>query len=91
MLVDNAAMQLVQNPAQFDVIVTTNMFGDSHLMKQLTGSIGLLPLLRWAMHARAVTYHGSAPYRGAGSGQSDSYRAVGGHDARTSFARLQTW
>ncbi|MBQ5754236.1 MAG: 3-isopropylmalate dehydrogenase, partial [Oscillospiraceae bacterium] len=45
MLVDNAAMQLVRNPAQFDVIVTSNMFGDilSDEASQLTGSIGMLP------------------------------------------------
>lgn len=45
MFVDNAAMQLVKNPAQFDVIVTSNMFGDilSDLSSMLTGSIGLLP------------------------------------------------
>ena len=45
MLVDNAAMQLVRNPAQFDVIVTSNMFGDilSDEASQITGSIGMLP------------------------------------------------
>lgn len=45
MLVDNAAMQLVKNPSQFDVVVTTNMFGDilSDEASQVTGSIGLLP------------------------------------------------
>ncbi len=45
MLVDNAAMQLVKDPSQFDVIVTSNMFGDilSDLSSMLTGSIGLLP------------------------------------------------
>jgi len=45
MLVDNAAMQLIRDPAQFDVIVTSNMFGDilSDEASQLTGSIGLLP------------------------------------------------
>lgn len=45
MLVDNAAMQLVKNPSQFDVIVTSNMFGDilSDESSQVTGSIGLLP------------------------------------------------
>ena len=44
MLVDNAAMQLVRNPSQFDVIVTSNMFGDilSDEASQLTGSIGML-------------------------------------------------
>ncbi len=45
MLVDNAAMQLVRNPSQFDVIVTGNMFGDilSDEASMLTGSIGMLP------------------------------------------------
>ncbi|MPM84970.1 3-isopropylmalate dehydrogenase [bioreactor metagenome] len=45
MLVDNAAMQLINNPSQFDVIVTSNMFGDilSDEASQLTGSIGMLP------------------------------------------------
>ncbi len=45
LFVDNAAMQLVQNPGQFDVILTENMFGDilSDLASVLTGSIGMLP------------------------------------------------
>ena len=45
MLVDNAAMQLVKNPSQFDVVVTSNLFGDilSDEASQITGSIGLLP------------------------------------------------
>jgi len=45
LLVDNAAMQLVSNPAEFDVIVTENMFGDilSDEAATLTGSIGMLP------------------------------------------------
>ncbi|MBI5198038.1 MAG: 3-isopropylmalate dehydrogenase [Nitrospirae bacterium] len=45
MYVDNAAMQLIRNPKQFDVIVTTNMFGDilSDEAAQLIGSIGMLP------------------------------------------------
>ncbi len=45
MFVDNAAMQLVLNPSQFDVIVTSNMFGDilSDLASTIGGSIGLLP------------------------------------------------
>ena len=44
MLVDNAAMQLVRNPSQFDVVVTSNMFGDilSDEASQITGSIGML-------------------------------------------------
>ena len=45
MYVDNASMQLVRNPKQFDVIVTTNMFGDilSDCASMLTGSLGMLP------------------------------------------------
>ena len=45
MYVDNAAMQLVRNPARFDVILTENMFGDilSDEASQITGSIGMLP------------------------------------------------
>ncbi|WP_242464428.1 isocitrate/isopropylmalate family dehydrogenase, partial [Thiococcus pfennigii] len=45
MYVDNAAMQLVRAPKQFDVMVTTNMFGDilSDCAAMLTGSIGMLP------------------------------------------------
>ena len=45
MLVDNAAMQLVKDPAQFDVMLTENMFGDilSDEAAQITGSIGMLP------------------------------------------------
>ncbi len=45
MYVDNAAMQLVRNPKQFDVMVTTNMFGDilSDCAAMLTGSLGMLP------------------------------------------------
>jgi 3-isopropylmalate dehydrogenase len=45
MLVDNAAMQLVKDPAQFDVVLTENMFGDilSDEASMITGSIGMLP------------------------------------------------
>ena len=45
MLVDNAAMQLVKDPKQFDVIVSSNLFGDilSDIGSMLTGSIGMLP------------------------------------------------
>ncbi len=65
MLVDNAAMQLVRNPAQFDVVVTTNMFGDilSDEASQITGSIGLLPSASLGDGARGLyePIHGSAP------------------------------
>lgn len=65
MLVDNAAMQLVRNPAQFDVIVTTNMFGDilSDEASQITGSIGMLPSASLGDSTRGLyePIHGSAP------------------------------
>ena len=65
MLVDNAAMQLVKNPAQFDVVVTSNMFGDilSDESSQITGSIGLLPSASLG-DTKCGMYepiHGSAP------------------------------
>ena len=65
MLVDNSAMQLVRNPAQFDVVVTTNMFGDilSDEASQITGSIGLLPSASLGSTKRGLyePIHGSAP------------------------------
>lgn len=65
MLVDNAAMQLVKNPAQFDVIVTSNMFGDilSDEASQITGSIGMLPSasLNETTLGMYEPIHGSAP------------------------------
>ena len=65
MLVDNAAMQLVKNPAQFDVVVTSNMFGDilSDEASQITGSIGLLPSASLGESKRGLyePIHGSAP------------------------------
>ena len=64
MLVDNCAMQLIRNPKQFDVMVTTNMFGDilSDEAAMLTGSIGMLPSV--SLGGKAGMYepvHGSAP------------------------------
>jgi 3-isopropylmalate dehydrogenase len=65
MLVDNAAMQLVRDPAQFDVIVTSNMFGDilSDEASQITGSIGMLPSASLGESRRGMyePIHGSAP------------------------------
>lgn len=65
MLVDNAAMQLVRNPSQFDVIVTSNMFGDilSDEASQITGSIGLLASSSLGEGTRGLyePIHGSAP------------------------------
>ena len=65
MLVDNAAMQLVRNPKQFDVIVTGNMFGDilSDEAAMLTGSIGMLPSASLDANNKGMyePCHGSAP------------------------------
>ena len=65
MLVDNTAMQLVRSPSQFDVLVTTNMFGDilSDEASQITGSIGLLPSASLGDGTRGLyePIHGSAP------------------------------
>ena len=65
MYVDNAAMQLLRNPRQFDVIVTGNMFGDilSDEASMLTGSIGMLPSasLDERMKGMYEPIHGSAP------------------------------
>ena len=63
-LVDNCAMQLIRNPKQFDVLVTTNLFGDilSDEAAMLTGSIGMLPSA--SLGGKAGMYepvHGSAP------------------------------
>lgn len=63
--VDNAAMQLVRNPKQFDVIVTSNLFGDvlSDLASMLTGSIGMLPSASLDANGKGLfePVHGSAP------------------------------
>jgi len=65
MLVDNAAMQLVRMPKQFDVIVTTNMFGDilSDISAMLTGSIGMLPSASLGYDQKGLyePVHGTAP------------------------------
>src|SRR6266545_892683 len=63
-IVDNAAMQLVINPAQFDVIVTTNLFGDilSDEASGLVGGLGLAPGANIGTHAAIFeAVHGSAP------------------------------
>jgi 3-isopropylmalate dehydrogenase len=66
MLADNAAMQLVKNPRQFDVLVTDNLFGDilSDEAAQLTGSLGMLPSAALGDAGKPGLYepiHGSAP------------------------------
>ena len=65
MYVDNAAMQLVRAPKQFDVVVTGNLFGDilSDCAAMLTGSIGMLPSASLDEHGKGLyePVHGSAP------------------------------
>ncbi|HIP81021.1 MAG TPA: 3-isopropylmalate dehydrogenase [Leucothrix mucor] len=65
MYVDNAAMQLVKEPKQFDVVVTGNMFGDilSDAAAMLTGSIGMLPSASMDINGKGMyePIHGSAP------------------------------
>ena len=65
MYVDNAAMQLVRDPRQFDVMVTSNMFGDilSDLASMLTGSIGMLPSASIDATGKGLyePIHGTAP------------------------------
>ena len=65
MLVDNAAMQIVKNPAAFDVVVTENMFGDilSDEASMVTGSIGMIPSASLAENGPGLyePIHGSAP------------------------------
>tara|TARA_Y100001968_G_scaffold27523_1_gene21448 strand:+ start:1842 stop:2921 length:1080 start_codon:yes stop_codon:yes gene_type:complete len=63
--IDNAAMQLVRNPSQFDVILTSNLFGDilSDIAAMITGSIGMLPSASLTKDGPGVfePVHGSAP------------------------------
>ena len=65
MLVDNCAMQIVKNPAQFDVVVTENMFGDilSDEASMITGSIGMIPSSSLGATSCGLyePIHGSAP------------------------------
>ena len=77
--VDNAAMQLVYNPKQFDVLVTSNIFGDilSDEASMITGSIGMLPSASLAEGAFGMyePVHGSAPDI-AGSGKANPMAAI---------------
>ena len=79
MFVDNAAMQLIRDPSQFDVIVTSNMFGDilSDEASQMTGSIGLLPSASLGSRNPGLyePIHGSAPDI-AGTGKADPIAAI---------------
>ncbi|HYE82731.1 MAG TPA: 3-isopropylmalate dehydrogenase [Clostridia bacterium] len=65
MYVDNAAMQLIRNPGNFDVILTENLFGDilSDEASMLTGSLGMLPSASMGMMGAGIfePIHGSAP------------------------------
>ncbi|HKT54096.1 MAG TPA: isocitrate/isopropylmalate family dehydrogenase, partial [Caulobacteraceae bacterium] len=80
MLADNAAMQLVKDPRQFDVIVTDNLFGDilSDEAAMLTGSVGMLPSAALGRAGEPGLYepiHGSAPDI-AGKGWANPLAAV---------------
>ena len=93
MYADNCAMQLVRNPKQFDVIVTSNLFGDllSDLASMLTGSLGMLPSATLGApdasgrrHALYEPIHGSAPDI-AGRGIANPMAQI------LSFAMLLRW
>jgi 3-isopropylmalate dehydrogenase len=83
MLVDNCAMQLIRDPAQFDVILTENMFGDilSDEASMITGSLGLLPSASLSDAREGVVFglyepvHGSAPDI-AGQGKANPLAAI---------------
>ncbi|MCU0316160.1 MAG: 3-isopropylmalate dehydrogenase [Fimbriimonadaceae bacterium] len=83
MLVDNCAMQLLRDPAQFDVILTENMFGDilSDEASMVTGSLGLLPSASLGDHKGEYVFglyepvHGSAPDI-AGQGKANPLAAI---------------
>ena len=79
MYVDNAAMQLIRAPRQFDVIVTGNMFGDilSDAAAMLTGSIGMLPSASLAADGSGMyePCHGSAPDI-SGKGQANPLASI---------------
>lgn len=79
MYVDNAAMQLVRDPKRFDVILTSNMFGDilSDEASQITGSIGMLPSASLADGSFGMyePVHGSAPDI-AGTGKANPIAAI---------------
>jgi isocitrate dehydrogenase len=82
MYVDNAAMQLVRAPKQFDVILTGNIFGDilSDEASMLTGSIGMLPSASLDEGSVRAVPRFRAGYRGHGHCQSAGDDSVGGND-----------
>ncbi|RLD11818.1 3-isopropylmalate dehydrogenase [candidate division KSB1 bacterium] len=76
--VDNAAMQIVRDPGQFDVILTSNLFGDilSDIAGMITGSLGMLPSASLGEeHALYEPVHGSAPDI-AGQGKANPIAAI---------------
>ena len=94
MLVDNAAMQMVKNPSQFDVIVTSNIFGDilSDEASQVTGSIGLLPSASVGDSTRGLyePIHGSAPDI-AGQGKANPLATVWSAAQMLEFFGYEKW
>ena len=89
MYVDNAAMQLVSDPGQFDVILTQNMFGDilSDITATISGSLGMLPSASVGdRHALYEPVHGSAPdIAGQNSANPNRDGELGSHDVRSLF------
>ncbi|NJD21092.1 MAG: 3-isopropylmalate dehydrogenase [Melioribacter sp.] len=78
MYVDNAAMQIVHNPRQFDVLLTSNLFGDilSDIAGMITGSLGMLPSASiGSKYALYEPVHGSAPDI-AGKGKANPLAAI---------------
>lgn len=78
MYVDNAAMQIVHNPKQFDVLLTSNLFGDilSDIAGMITGSLGMLPSASiGSKYALYEPVHGSAPDI-AGKGKANPLAAI---------------
>jgi 3-isopropylmalate dehydrogenase len=78
MYVDNAAMQIVRNPKQFDVILTSNIFGDilSDISGMITGSLGMLPSASIGNdYSLYEPVHGSAPDI-AGQGKANPIAAI---------------
>ena len=96
MYVDNAAMQLVRNPKQFDVMVTGNIFGDilSDAASMLTGSIGMLPSASLDEKGKGMyePIHGSAPdIAGKGVANPTGDHPFGGHDAALHASARLDW
>jgi 3-isopropylmalate dehydrogenase len=88
--VDNAAMQVIRDPKQFDVILTTNLFGDilSDEISVLTGSIGMLPSASLGEGGKGLfePIHGSAPdIAGQRKGKSNSNYIISGYDVKIFF------